>query len=96
MSIKRIQRKIKHNKNLCDYTVEELKYVQKPIGKAIYKSKKIGRPCVDVKADPKDKLECEICGKIFIRSGRYNHNKTEYHIAHANMNDKIRKLLINN
>lgn len=94
MSIRRIQRKIKENKSLCSYTVEELQYVQKPIGKAIYNSKKIGRPKSENKVKPTDHIECDICGKTFIRSGRYNHNKTAYHIAHENMNDKIRTLLI--
>lgn len=96
MSIRRIQRKIKENKNLCDYSVEELEYVQKPIGRAIYINKKLGRPKSENKALSTDKLKCDICGKYFIRSGRFNHKKTAYHIAHENMNEKIRKLLINN
>ena len=96
MTIRRIQRKIKDNKNLCDYSVEELRYIQKPIGRAIYTSKKVGRPKLEKTVSPKDTLQCNVCGKTFIRSGRFNHKKTAYHIAHENMNEKIRNLLINN
>lgn len=90
MSYREIQNTIKKNKNFCDYTHEEFEYAMKPIGKALY-----GRPVVEDKALPTDRITCEICSKEFIRSGRSNHNKTIYHQVHANMNDKIRKLLIN-
>lgn len=84
---------IKNNKNLTQYSIEELQYVQTPLGKACYKS---GRPKKNEfeKAKPTDKITCEICGKNFFRSGRANHYKTEYHKAHNAMNSKLRKILI--
>lgn len=83
------------NKNLVDYDVDELDYVMTPIGKALYKKR--GRPKINEedKALPSDKVKCPICSKIFTRSGRTGHNRTTYHKVHLNLNEKLRKLLIN-
>lgn len=94
MSFDEHRNTIKNNKNLCEYTVDELAYVQTPLGKSCYKAGR--KPVVEekVKAKPTDKIKCDICGKTFFRSGRANHYKTEFHQAHKSMNDKLRKLLI--
>lgn len=93
MSYFDIQSKIKSNKNLTDYDVNELNYVMRPVGKALYKGR--GRPRKEDKAQPSDRVKCSICSKVFVRSGRTNHNNTEYHKVHSKMNKKLRELLIN-
>lgn len=95
--IKDIQKKLRQNKNFAKYTIDELKYVQKPIGRALYKIEdipKCGRPRVSEKKSPSDRIICNICSKEFTRSGRTKHNRTQYHQAFEEMNSKLRKLLI--
>ncbi len=90
--ISKIQEKIKDDKNIAEYSEEELKYLQKPIGKALYR----GRPKIDEtkKAKATDKIVCEICGKSFFRSGRTKHKRTKFHMLHENMNKKLMKMLV--
>ena len=92
-NIQKIQEKIKNDKNIIGYQEEEIRYLQKPIGGALYR----GRPKKNEseKAKPTDKLTCEICGKEFFRSGRTQHKNTQYHILHQNLNKKLMKMLIN-
>lgn len=123
--VQRIQRTLKNGDNLTLLDVDTLRYIQKPIGKALYKhaeenSKEIiveekakgeiienslkeniikqrkptGRPRVEKKAHWSDKIKCKVCNQIFIRSHRWNHNQTKVHKAYATMNEKMRKLLI--
>lgn len=95
MSYKNIHCKIKNDKNLVDYDVTELDYVMKPLGTALYRKR--GRPRIskEDKALPSDKIKCEVCSKVFTRSGRTGHNRTTYHRVHLDLNEKLRKLLIN-
>ena len=44
----------------------------------------VGRPKKDIKGNPKDIIDCEVCDKKFFRNNRYNHNKTKYHMLHKN------------
>lgn len=96
MEIKDIQKSLKEQKGLALYDIDELKYVQKPIGKALYTKKKIGRPKKDNPSQWSDKIKCDVCGNEFIRSNRSNHNKTKQHQLYLKMNDKIKKLLVDN
>lgn len=91
--VPKIQEKIKNDKNIIGYIEEEIRYLQKPLGSALYK----GRPrkSDDEKAKPTDRLTCEICGKDFFRSGRSKHKTTQYHILHQNLNKKLMKMLLN-
>lgn len=91
-TIEDIQTNLKDQKGLSQYNVEELKYVQKPLGKALYKH--VGRPKSENKAHWNDKIICKICGGKFTRSARTGHDKTKVHQIYAKMNDKMRKLLI--
>lgn len=90
--LQNIQEKLKVDKNISEYTVDELKYLQKPIGKALYR----GRPKKDDndRAKPTDRLKCEVCGKEFFRSGRTKHNQTKHHLLHEKMNKKLMKMLV--
>src|ERR1700677_1702569 len=84
---------IKENKGLSQYTSEELKYVQKPLGKAIYKCRRPKKEDSE-KCHWSDKVKCDTCGKTFMRSARTAHNNTNFHKIHIKMNDKLKKLLI--
>lgn len=91
--ISKIQEKIKNDKNIIAYIEEEIRYLQKPIGSALYK----GRPkkTESEKAKPTDRLTCEICGKEYFRSGSAKHKATQHHILHQNLNKKLMKMLLN-
>jgi hypothetical protein len=99
METKELQKSMKETKPIFNLNKEEFNYSQKPVGKAIYKhsieeKRKAGRPIKDVKVNPKDRLECDICGKSYIRSSSTHHKRTQYHQAHVKINSKLRKLLI--
>lgn len=98
MDIKEIQQNLKKGLSLTTYSEDELRYVQKPIGKALYKStlQKRGRPRINKndKCKPNDKVQCKICNKIYTRSGSTKHKKTQYHQLHEKMNIKLRKVLM--
>lgn len=91
--IEQIQEKIKTDKNILKYVEEEIRYLQKPIGSALYK----GRPRKpdNEKAKPTDRITCEICGKEYFRSGSANHKATKHHIIHQDLNKKLMKILLN-
>lgn len=89
---KEIKEKVKDDKNISEYDIDELRYVQTPIGKAVFKADKPEK----VKTKPSDRVICDVCGKEFTRSGRTTHNRTQFHKLHASMNAKIKKLLIDN
>lgn len=42
-----------------------------------------------------EKKECPICGKAYTYSNRVNHNKTNFHKIHANINKKVREFILN-
>jgi hypothetical protein len=97
--INRIQQKLKKGKGIIAYNNEELRYLQKPLGKAIYKNainQPIGRPrkSEDEKAKPDDRIICDICQGVFTRAHRSAHKKTKVHQAYEKMNGKIQKLLL--
>ncbi len=93
MAIDNFKKELLSEKNLLFCDDETLKYAQKPIGKALLR----GRPKKndDEKSDPTDKITCEICAKVFVRSNRTNHKKTSYHQLYEKINRKMAKLIIN-
>lgn len=85
---------IEEEKELVLFNHEELKEVQKPIGKAIYKAK-VGRPRkMKDKALPSDRVKCKYCGKVYRRSNKSAHDKTQIHKIYVKMNNNMKKLLI--
>jgi hypothetical protein len=96
MKISELQKNIKEGKNLTEYDNETLKYIQKPLGKALYLNLEENKTENDGKENAKwnDKLKCKICGRITLRSNQSKHKKTKYHMAYENMNQKIRDLLL--
>jgi hypothetical protein len=102
MDIQQKQNTLKTGKNILDLTLEELRYTEKPIGKAIYKEaleekctpRGRGRPKKWVKANPTDRLICNICVNKFIRRNRFSHNQTKQHQLYVKIDDKFRRLII--
>ena len=95
-SIQEIQDNIKSGQPLINYSAEEIKYIQTPIGKGLYRysEKKVGRPKIDNKKQWNDKIKCELCGKTMLRSNQSSHNKSQYHIAHEKINSKLRHIIL--
>jgi|ERR1700759_5798595 len=98
MEFIKIQDNLKKGYGLNNYSIEELKYLNKPLGKAIYTStiKNKGRPRKNEneKCKPSDRIICEICNKEYTRSASFKHKSTQYHQLHERMNKKLRKVLL--
>jgi hypothetical protein len=115
METKKIQHKLKKGYGIATLNEEELKYLQKPIGKEIYKQsleestndfidndrikvndniKRVGRPRLENPGKYSDKIKCKICGQIVSRSNQSNHKRSQRHQIYLKMNEKIRKLLL--
>jgi len=92
MDIKETKEIISSGKPIIDYDNNSLKYVQKPLGKALYR----GRPRKNEedKGKPTDKIKCSLCGNSFTRSNRSHHNKTQRHLLYDKVNKKMAKLVI--
>jgi len=94
MDYKKVQNNLAEQKGLGLYEKDELKYVQQPLGKAIYTTKKVGRPISETPSHWSDRVKCDVCGDYFTRSARSNHNKTRHHRDYEKMNYKIKELLL--
>jgi hypothetical protein len=88
-----LQKTMIESKPILELSKEEFNYSQKPIGKALYKHS-VGRPRKEIKCDPKDRIKCSICGKIYTRCASYQHKKTQHHKTHMKINEKLKVLLI--
>jgi hypothetical protein len=102
MKNKELQEIIKNDKNLANYSNETLKYVQTPIGKALFKTEieeektsKLGRPKKEDRVKWSDRMICPICSRSILRSNQSSHKKSQYCQAHKRMNDNVRKMLLN-
>lgn len=95
-TIQDMQNKIKNNKGILLYSSEEFNYLDKPLGKALYKNK-IGRPKKEdgMKAHPSDILTCDICGGTYKRAHGSDHRKTKIHKAFDGLNNKIKNFILN-
>jgi len=97
--IQRIQNNLKSGKSMPLLNDEDILYITKPLGKAIYKnaiSKPLGRPRKEEhdKAKPNDRLICNVCGMKFIRSARSGHKKTKVHQIYENMSRKLNRTFL--
>lgn len=94
--IQQSQNRLKSGVSIPLLDSEDLIYLQKPIGRALYKNT-LGRPRKreEDKAKPGDIIICDVCGNKFIRSHRSSHKKTKVHQAYENMNRKLIKMLLN-
>lgn len=87
MNIKEAQENIKKGTQPVNMDVNTLRYLQKPLGKTLYVNGN--------KKQPRDLVKCDVCGKIFTRWNRTKHNKTKHHQLYNNVNEKMRKLILN-
>ena len=91
-SIKKSQQAIRDDGFILNYDDDTLKYIQKPIGKALQR----GRPRKpeEEKGKPSDRIVCKLCHREFVRSNRSHHDKTERHKLYARVNQKLAKLVL--
>ncbi len=77
------------------YSNDTINYIDTSIGKALYKNA-LGRPrkSIEEKANPYDRIICDVCNVKFTRSHRSGHNKTKVHQAYAKMNEKMKRFLL--
>ncbi|HLX52499.1 MAG TPA: hypothetical protein VKR58_01065 [Aquella sp.] len=94
MDYKKIREKLDKQNGLGLYDIDELNYVQKPLGRAVYTKKKVGRPKSIKPTHWSDRIKCEVCGDEFTRSAGTLHRKTRHHQDFEKMNNKMRKILI--
>lgn len=97
----KIRKKLSEKKSLPLYEPEELKYLDKPLGKAAYLGRKTSinddeRKRKGIKANWWDRIECNICGVEFTRSARSKHNRTKQHQIYKKIDKKMRKVLLPN
>lgn len=71
---------------------EDYENVLRPVGQAIYTQKEDIN--IRKKANPRDRVICDICGEEFTRWNRSKHNVTKVHQAYLKMNNKLKKALI--
>jgi uncharacterized protein with PIN domain len=88
--IKQLQDEIKSDKEMINYSDDALKYVQKPIGKAIHEGKIKSNK--NIKAS--DYVECQTCGKKYTKWNSGHHKKTQYHLMYEKVNKKMIKLVL--
>jgi len=98
--IERMKTILSEGKNVIQQDNNILKYaMESPIGNSIYinalESKIDDSKVIKKRAHWNDTVECKICGKNFTRSARSNHCKTQYHLLHEKMNDKLKNILLN-
>jgi hypothetical protein len=96
-----IYKQLRSGKSILLLDNKDIKRIQAPIGKAIYKDsleRPIGRPRKnsEEKAKPNDRIICDICGGKFYRRHKSSHNKTKVHQAYESMNRKLSKVLLDN
>lgn len=77
------------SKNIPNKLEEEFKVIN------TIQNDKIEEVKEKVYAKPNDKVECDVCGKVFTRSNRTVHNKTKYHQLYLKLNKKVRDVFIN-
>lgn len=100
MEISEIQKKLGEGKAIVQCNEDELLYVMKPLGKAIYETALKRKEEREKKIMPKKKItndikkKCPMCGKSVRKSNMARHEKTQYHQAYARMNRKVMNLLL--
>lgn len=91
--INKIQQNLKSGRGISFLEVDDIAYIEKPLGKALFINSQIEQK--KIKANPNDRIVCNICGRTYTRNVRSRHNKTKIHQAYANINSKFAKLVLN-
>jgi|SRR5580698_4045857 hypothetical protein len=99
MEIKNIQENIKNGYALHFYDTEELRYIEKPLGKQIYKhysenDEEIVLEGKKKKPHWRDRVECKICKARVRRCNLSRHRKTKFHKIYQNMQEKFRYFIL--
>ena len=98
-----IKKNLKKGISIPYLSIEEIKYLDTHTGKQIYKNATDENTpqYVDIITDPPRKVQyslgrikCKICGAELQRNNQSNHNKSKRHQLYAEMNNKLRKLLL--
>lgn len=89
------QNELRSGKHLTEISDEAVKYLKKPIGKAIYRGKLDDINNKIKKADVRDRIKCPLCNKEYTRWNKSHHEKTQYHKMADNIVSKITKFLVN-
>lgn len=96
--IDEIKKRLKQGNEPINCKVDEMSYIKKPIGNAIYTT------ALENKSEPKikgerynrtEKVLCDLCGRYYTRSNKYSHIRTRYHLAYKGVNDKFKQFLLN-
>lgn len=92
---KEYKKHIFNDKNIVDYSENQLRYLQKPVGNAAFNTE-----VEPIKSNKKknwfDRIKCDVCGKEFTRSARTKHNSTQYHQIYSCLNTKLIKIIVDN
>lgn len=89
----KMRKRLAKHKGMAMYTADEIKYLEKPLGKAAYISEE-QRKKDKVKANWWDYIKCGICGTVFMRSCRSAHEKTRHHRDFLRFDVKIREIML--
>jgi hypothetical protein len=90
-----IKNRLRQGKELITCDLDELQYIQKPIGKSIYRHANEERKKRKNKYISDERIICDLCGKDYRRSNKSFHEKTHYHLTYKLVNDKFKKLILN-
>lgn len=102
----RLQESLEIGRSIQLLSNEEVKYLYKPIGNAIYchatdptniinDNILVDKTKTRRYARYDDRLECLVCGKIYARSSVTSHRKTQFHQFHAKAQRKFRDIIVN-
>ena len=93
MNIENAQKELKSGISLTVCSEDTLEYSQHPIGEAILNSEP---DKITTKSNIKrsDKVICSVCGKKYTKWNRSHHNKSQIHQLHAQMSDKMKRVLL--
>ena len=96
--IRDMQAKLKEGKEIIEYDVKVLDYARRPIGKALYNNnyeinKEIKRR-KDLYIAMSKKIKCDLCGSSYRKSNKSYHIKTKKHQIYVKINDKFKRLLL--
>jgi hypothetical protein len=76
-----------------EMSAEELRNIQTPIGKSEIKKKWYEERRQNWEKIKKDKVKCEICGKIYTRQNRTQHRKSQFCKKMDSINKKMLNIL---
>ena len=93
--IDNIKQRLREGKELINCELDELEYIKKPIGKSIYKNATEEKKEKKKKYASAERIICDLCGKVYRRSNKSYHDKTNIHLAYKRVNDKFKQLLLN-